>query len=181
MLRGFRGTVFYNRCRQPPHVRTILSLAFTRYPSYTYVYTAYEQRLFPFLVVGGGGEERGILVPYRTDPTSSIAAFSLFHLNRRRKRLDWKFFLLPPPPFIPQGTDSSLSSRSDKRDFFFSLSPLSLEKERRTGPVERKVDVHAAKVFTAVRYGEHGARPWWWKAFRRKPTADCIPYTQEAD
>lgn len=55
MLRGFRGTVFYNRCRQPPHVRTILSLAFTRYPSYTYVYTAYEQRLFPFLVVGGGG------------------------------------------------------------------------------------------------------------------------------
>lgn len=27
MLRAFRGTVFYNRCRQPPHVRFSLSLS----------------------------------------------------------------------------------------------------------------------------------------------------------
>lgn len=26
MLRTFRGTVFYNRCRQPPHVQTVLYL-----------------------------------------------------------------------------------------------------------------------------------------------------------
>lgn len=177
MLRGFRGTVFYNRCRQPPHVRTILSLAFTRYPSYTYVYTAYEQRLFPFLVVGRGRTWDPRALPHR----SHIVDCRVFLISPKSEKETLGLEIFPPPPFIPQGTDSSLSSRSDKRDFFFSLSPLSLEKERRTGPVERKVDVHAAKVFTAVRYGEHGARPWWWKAFRRKPTADCIPYTQEAD
>lgn len=34
MLRAFRGTVFYNRCRQPPHVRFSLSLSppFSLYP-----------------------------------------------------------------------------------------------------------------------------------------------------
>lgn len=163
MLRGFRGTVFYNRCRQPPHVRTILSLAFTRYPSYTYVYTAYEQRLFPFLVVGRGRTWDPRALPHR----SHIVDCRVFLISPKSEKetLGLEIFpppSPPPPPFIPQGTDSSLSSRSDKRDFFFSLSPPLPRKRaknwtRRTkGRRARGEGIHRGEVWRAPVPGRGG-------------------------
>lgn len=165
MLRGFRGTVFYNRCRQPPHVPTILSLTFVAIPPILTAYTAY-------------GCARSSSSPPPRFP------YSLFHLNREGNAWIGNFSN-PSPSLHPSHREwiSSSLSAAKKERLFFSLSLFfPLEKERgegRTGlVVERK-----AKVFTAVRYGEHhGAQArWWWKAFRRKPTADCIPYIQEAD
>lgn len=93
----------------------------------------------------------------------AAAAFPLFPISpkSRRKRLDWKFFLPPLPSIHPSHREwiSSSLSAAKKERLFFSLSLFfPLEKERgegRTGlVVERK-----AKVFTAVRYGEHQRCP----------------------
>lgn len=128
MLRGFRGTVFYNRCRQPPHVRTILSLAFTRYPSYTYVYTAYEQRLFPFLVVGGGRTWDPRALPHR----SHIVDCRVFLISPKSEKETLGLEIFPPPsPPLPSSHRERipLCLPGATRETFFSLSPPSPSKK----------------------------------------------------
>lgn len=128
MLRGFRGTVFYNRCRQPPHVRTILSLAFTRYPSYTYVYTAYEQRLFPFLVVGRGRTWDPRALPHR----SHIVDCRVFLISPKSEKETLGLEIFPPPsPPLPSShrERTPLCLPGATRETFFSLSPPSPSKK----------------------------------------------------
>lgn len=92
-------------------------------------------------------------MPYRTDPTSSIAAFSLFHLNRRRKRLDWKFFL--PPPLHPTGNGFLfVFPERQERLFSLSLPPLPRKRAknwtRRTkGRRARGEGIHRGEVWRA--------------------------------
>lgn len=153
MLRGFRGTVFYNRCRQPPHVRTILSLAFTRYPSYTYVYTAYEQRLFPFLVVGRGRTWDPRALPHR----SHIVDCRVFLISPKSEKetLGLEIFPPPSPPLHPTGNGLLfVFPERQERLFFLSLPPLPRKRAknwtRRTkGRRARGEGIHRGEVWRA--------------------------------
>lgn len=102
-------------------------------------------------------------MPYRTDPTSSIAAFSLFHLNRRRKRLDWKFFLLPPPPSLHPTGNGFLFVFPERQERLFSLSLPPLPRKRaknwtrRTkGRRARGEGIHRGEVWRAPVPGRGG-------------------------
>lgn len=162
MLRGFRGTVFYNRCRQPPHVRTILSLAFTRYPSYTYVYTAYEQRLFPFLVVGRGRTWDPRALPHR----SHIVDCRVFLISPKSEKetLGLEIFPppSPPPSLHPTGNGFLfVFLERQERLFFLSLPPLPRKRAknwtRRTkGRRARGEGIHRGEVWRAPVPGRGG-------------------------
>lgn len=193
MLRAFRGTVFYNRCRQPPHVRFSLSLSLhlSRYILLLHV-ASRARSSWSWRRTRDLNRARAI--------TTVASVFPYFPPpNRRSERKRDRKSSLPLPPPLPlpvYGTDGFLFVRGATRLFLVKKR----KKKRKTNEKRRKRERKGKKVNRGTRFVTKGCKVrargrysprcelWFtvlatveWKAFRRKPTADCIPYIQEAD
>lgn len=199
MLRAFRGTVFYNRCRQPPHVRFSLSLSLhlSRYILLLHVPRS-ESCSFLVVVEENAGSQPSSCHHHRRIRFSLLSPSKSPANRRSERKRDRKSLPLPPPPLpLPvYGTDGFLFVRGATRLFLVKKR----KKKRKTNEKRRKRERKGKKVNRGTRLVTKGCKVrargrysprcelWFtvlatveWKAFRRKPTADCIPYIQEAD
>lgn len=195
MLRAFRGTVFYNRCRQPPHVRFSLSLSppFSLYPPPA----RSESCSFLVVVEENAGSQPSSCHHHRRIRFSLLSPSKSSIGKETRSKILLLPSLLPPPLPLPvYGTDGFLFVRGATRLFLVKKR----KKKRKTNEKRRKRKRKGKKVNRGTRFVTKGCKVrargrysprcelWFtvlatveWKAFRRKPTADCIPYIQEAD
>lgn len=116
MLRAFRGTVFYNRCRQPPHVRFSLSLSLhlSRYILLLHVPRS-ESCSFLVVVEENAGSQPSSCHHHRR------IRFSLLSPSKSSIGKETRSKILPPPP------SSSSSSPSRLWNGWISLCPRSDE------------------------------------------------------
>lgn len=114
MLRAFRGTVFYNRCRQPPHVRFSLSLSLhlSRYILLLHVPRS-ESCSFLVVVEENAGSQPSSCHHHR------CIRFSLLSPSKSSIGKETRSKILPPPP--------SSSSSSRLWNGWISLCPRSDE------------------------------------------------------
>lgn len=153
------------------------------------------------LVPRGRGGERGISTELVPSPPSHpfFLTFPLQIVDRKGNAIENS----PPPLPSPSSSSSSrlwngwisLCPRSDE-----TFSCKKKKKKRKTNEKRRKRERKGKKVNRGTRFVTKGCKVrargrysprcelWFtvlatveWKAFRRKPTADCIPYIQEAD
>lgn len=132
MLRAFRGTVFYNRCRQPPHVRFSLSLSppFSLYPPPA------RSESCSFLVVV---EENAGSQPSSCHHHRRIR-FSLLSPSKSSIGKETRSKILPPPPSSSSSSRLwngwiSLCPRSDET---FSCKKKKREKNKRKEEKKRE-------------------------------------------
>lgn len=135
MLRAFRGTVFYNRCRQPPHVRFSLSLSppFSLYPPPA----RSESCSFLVVVEENAGSQPSSCHHHRRIRFSLLSPSKSSIGKETRSKILLLPSLLPPPLPLPvYGTDGFLFVRGATR--LFLVKKKKKEKNKRKEEKKRE-------------------------------------------